>query len=295
MMAVRKMWGRKTSGSGPIGLRSLLALYLVFGPFPFSLSPFPLAWGAHPFITDDSGTQGAGGWQLELLVQRDHHVHAAATAAVPVQQRGRSLLFNSVLTYGLLENLDVAVGLNYLSHRDSRVAAGATDGASGATDSTLELKWRFLEKNGFSMALKPALSLPSGDEKRGLGSGRTFWGANLIAGYEAGPWTWLGNVSYFHRRYGLAQDAAGNRAQLWRVSTGAAYAPRAGVKLVGELGVRTNEARGDPFLPGRHARFAMLGVVCSPSKTIDLDVGLRKGLNAAENDTVLLLGAAFRW
>ncbi len=168
-----------------------------------------MAFAGHPFITDDAGTQGKGNWQLELLAQRDHHVHAAGDG--PVQLRGRSTLFNPVLTYGLRDNLDVALGLNHLRHRDSENGVAATDSASGAADSTLELKWRFYDENGFSLALKPGLSLPTGDENRGLGTGRTSWGLNFIAAYEVKPWSFMGNVAFSRPRFKLAQDAADNR------------------------------------------------------------------------------------
>jgi hypothetical protein len=249
---------------------------------------------AHPFVTDDTGTQGAGNWQLELLGQRDRHVHTADPGGGPVQQRSTATVLNPVLTYGLLENLDVALGLNHLRYRVTDNGL-VTAQANGASDSTLELKWRFYENNGLSLALKPGLQLPTGDENRGLGTGRTSWGAAFIATYEAKPWTWLGNVAYFRPRFELPQDAADNRGHLWRVSGGASYSLRGDLRLVGELGVRTNPARNDPFLPGHNGRFAMLGAIYSPTEKIDIDIGVRKGLNHAEPDTVLLIGATFRW
>jgi hypothetical protein len=117
----------------------------------------------------------------------------------------------------------------------------------------------------------------------------------LIADYDAEPWVWIANVAYFHARFKLPQDEADIRSDLWRVSTGAEYIVRRQLRLVGELGVRTNEARNDPFFPGRHGQYAMLGFIYSPTEKIDFDAGLRKGLNRAEPDTVFLLGAAFRW
>ena len=253
-----------------------------------------MVWAAHPFVTDDAGTEGAGNWQLEVLAQRDRHSHSADTGAGPVQQRSRSTLLNPVLTYGLLDNLDIALGLNHLRSRISGNGSIVQE-SDGMSDSSLELKWQFHDENGFSLALKPGLSVPSGDENRGLGSGRASWGVDFIAEYEAKPWNFLGNVGYSRPRFKLPQDAADNREPIWRVSAGAAYAVRSDVKLVGELGVRTNEARNDPFLPGRNARFGMLGAVYSPTGRIDLDIGVRKGLNHAEADTALLVGATFRW
>ena len=261
-----------------------------------SLIPHPssLVWAAHPFLTDDTGTQGTGNWQLELQGQRNRHGHAADAGAGPVNQERRLTLFTPVLTYGLRDNLDVALGLNHVRNRVSENGI-VVDEASGTSDSSLELKWRFFEQGDFSLALKPGLSLPTGDENRGLGTGRVSWGLGFIAAYEAGPWTFLGNVAYTRLRFKLEPDAAATREDLWRVSGGASYSVAESVKLVGELGVRTNEAKNDPFQPGRYGQFAMLGAIYSPAKNIDLDVGLRKGLNRAETDTVFLLGATFRW
>jgi hypothetical protein len=201
---------------------------------------------------------------------------------------------NPVLTYGLLENLDVAMGLNHARYRVSENGA-VTAAASGMSDSSLELKWRSHEQNGFSFALKSAIQIPTGDENRGLGTGRTSWGVNLIAAYKAEPWILLGNIAYSRARFKLSQDEANNRGHLWRASSGVLYAVRHGLKLVGELGVRTNPSRNDPFLPGPNGRFAMLGVIYSPTEKIDLDIALRKGLNHAETDTAFLVGATFRW
>lgn len=269
------------------GARRVSRLVLTFS---FLLLPFDLVLAAHPLLTDDSGTQGAGGWQLELQGQRNRH---DATAG-PVSQKSRLTLLSPVLTYGLLDSLDIALGLNHLRYRATENGV-VTAEASGLSDSTLEIKWRFFERGDFSLAVKPGLSLPTGDENRGLGTGRASWGVNLIATQEMEPWTLLGNVSYTRLRFRQPQDAAAAREHLWRVSGGAAYALRSDVKLVGEAGVRTNEAKEDPFLPGRNGQFALLGAIWSPSKKIDLDVGLRKGLNRAETDTVLLAGATFRW
>jgi hypothetical protein len=256
----------------------------------FILHPSSFGWAAHPFITDDAGTQGAGNWQLELMAQRDRH---DATAG-GIRQSSRSTLINPVLTYGLFETIDVALGVNRERFRVTESGAPAVE-ASGWGDSSLEIKWRFYDADGLSFALKPGVSLPTGNESRGLGLGRTSWGLNLIADYDVKPWAWFANLAYFHARFANPQDAAGQRDDLWRVSGGTTYAVRDNLWLAAELGVRTNEARDDPFLPGRRAQYAMLGLIFSPAEKIDLDIGVRKGLNRAETDTVFLVGATFRW
>ena len=283
--------GRKNK---PVRRRAAVAALQFVLVSSFILHPSSFGWAAHPFITDDAGTQGAGNWQLELMGQHNRHEAIGATGAGSVQQRTRATLFNPVLTYGLTENLDVAVGLNGLRYKVTENGVVA-DEASGLSDSTIELKWRFYDADGLSFAVKPTLSLPTGNENRGLGLGRTSWGVNFIADYDVKPWAWFANVAYFHPRFERAEDAAGARDHLWRVSVGTTYEVRENVWLAGELGVRTNELRDDPFFPGRRAQYAMIGLIYSPADKIDLDIGLRKGLNRAETDTVFLIGATFRW
>ena len=284
----RKIAGRKIA---PRCARSVFHLFFI-SSFILHLSSF--VWAAHPFITDDAETQGAGNWQLELQAERGQLDYTADTGAGPVEQRRKITVFTPVLTYGLLENLDVALGLNHVRQRITENGM-VTEDADGTADSTLELKWRFYEADGFSLALKPGLLLPTGDENRGLGSGKLSWGVNFIATYEAKPWTFLGNVAYSYVRYKLPQDADDNRADLWRVSGGISYAVRDDLRLVGEAGVRTNASRNDPHLPGSNGQFAMLGAIYSPTGKIDLDVGFRKSLNHAELDWTILAGATFRW
>jgi Putative MetA-pathway of phenol degradation len=249
---------------------------------------------AHPFVTDDAATQRAGKWQLELLAAHDRHDRVADPGEGPVQQRSRTTTFNPVLTYGLLEKLDVALSLNYIRYKISENGP-TTDAASGLSDSALEMKWRFYEQGPFSLALKPGLLLPTGDENRGLGTGRTSWNVNLIADYEVERWVLIANVAYARANFKLPEDEAAYRRNLWRVSGGIEYVVLKEMRLVGELGIRTNAARNNPFFPGRTSQFAMLGVIYSPSDKIDLDIGLRKALNRAEADTTILVGATLRW
>jgi hypothetical protein len=259
-----------------------------------ALAAVPGAYAAHPYVTDDTGTQGQGNWQLEVLAERARTSASADLGAGPVRQGSRALVVTPVLTFGLLDDLDIALGGAYQRQRTSEDGV-LLDEASGRGDSTLELKWRFYEEDGLSLAFKPGLTLSTGDENRGLGSGKVSWAANLILTRDAKPWTWLANLAYQHSRYALEADNEGNHADLWRLSAGFAYGFAEKLRLVGEAGVRTNPARGDPFAPLASGRFAMLGIIYSPSEKMDLDLGLRHKLNSAEPDSVILAGATFRW
>jgi hypothetical protein len=266
-------------------------LYLISSLIPH---PSSHAWAAHPFITDDTGTQGKGNWQLELQYEYGRNDATADAGSGPVRQVSKASVFTTVLTYGLLENLDMALGLNYLNQRVIENGV-STEDSSGMADSTIELKWRFYEADGLSFALKPGVILPTGDENKGLGTGRTSWGIALLATYEAEPWMFLGNVAYSKIRYKLPQDAAENHSHLWRVSGGVSYAATGKLRLVGEGGLRRNEAKDDAFLPDGTSQFGMVGIIYSPTKNMDFDAGFRKNFNNAELDKTYLVGATFRW
>ncbi|MDH4192510.1 MAG: transporter [Betaproteobacteria bacterium] len=252
------------------------------------------AYAAHPYLTDDTGTQGKGNWQLELTAERGRDAASADLGAGLVRQESSYSQFAPVLTYGLLDNLDIALGGTRVNQRETLDGVLANETA-GRGDSSLELKWRFYESGNLSLALKPGISLPTGDEQKGLGSGKTSWAANLILTYETKPWTLLANLAYQRARFALPADEAASRAHLWRASAGFAYGLAEGLRLAAEAGVSTNPARNDPFSPPPAARFAMLGIIYSPTDKMDFDLGLRKGLNRGEIDSTLLAGATFRW
>jgi hypothetical protein len=286
-----KAEGGRRKAEGLLRCAAVLRCVIVLS---FILHPSSLVWADPPFLTDDTGTQGAGNWKFELEAQRDRNSALAIAGAGPVQRQTRQTLISPVLTYGLREDLDISVGGNYLRYRDTDNGV-VTAEASGASDSSVGLKWRFHEKGDFSMAVASAVSLPTGDETRGLGTGKASWGASLIADYDSQPWALFANVAYARARFESPQDQANSRRDLWRVSAGTTYEVRENFWLGGELGVRTNEARNDPFTPGNYGRFVMLGLIYSPIKKVELNVAVRKGLNDAEPDTVLLAGISFRW
>ena len=279
---------------GRSGTHYAATIAAVIANSSFCLLPSGPGWAAHPFVTDDTGTQGKGNWQLELQGDLLRSERTADTGSGPVEQKRKLNAFIPVLSYGILDSLDIQFGLSHVRLRTTENGV-VTEDESGMSDSTLEIKWRFLEAGAFSLALKPGLLLPTGDEAKGLGTGSTSWGVALLATYDAEPWTFLGNVAYSKARFKLPQDAADNQSDLWRVSGGLSYAVAGDVRLVGEAGLRRNESRNDPYTPDKTSQFAMIGIIYSPSKNMDFDAGFRKNLNDAEFDKAFLVGATFRW
>lgn len=250
-------------------------------------------YAAPPYVLDDAGTQGRGGWQLELIVELERNSYSADTGSGPVRRETRASSFFPALTYGLLDNLDVAVVATHL-HVHTTEDGALVDDAYGRGDTTLELKWRFYEADGFSLAFKPGVIVPTGDENEGLGLGKPSLGASLILAYDTGPWSLLANAGYRRVSYALPADDAAGRSDLWAVSGGFAYGFAEHLRLVGELGVRTNPWRNDPVYAPPMGQFAMLGLIHSTPR-FGFGAGARKALNSGEPNISYLAGVAFRW
>lgn len=247
-----------------------------------------------PYITDDTGTQGRGNWQLELIGDYIHHDKSAISEGMPVNQQRRVTVFGPVLTYGVVDTVDIAVGVSRLRDRITENGTLVQD-VEGTGDLAVEAKWRFYESKDLSFAVKAGLLLPTGDETRGLGTGKASGVLNAIVTYTAGPWTWLANLAHEHLRFKRPEDAQGSHRHVWRLSGGFGYRLSETLNLAAEAGVRTNPARDDPFLPGNNGHFVMLGIIYSPAENVDIAFGFRKSTNDGESDRAFPFGVTFRW
>lgn len=247
-----------------------------------------------PFITDDTGTQGRGNWQLELIGDYIHHDKSAISGGTLVDQERRVTVFGPVLTYGIVDTVDVAFGVAHVRDRITENGVPAQD-VEGTSDSAVEVKWRFYESKGLSFAVKAGLLLPTGDENRGLGTGEVSGALNAILTYETGSWTWLANLAHEHVRFKRPEDAQASHRHVWRLSGGLGYRLYKTLNLVAETGIRTNPAKDDPFLPGNNGHFVMLGAVYSPTDNVDIALGFRKSANEGESDRAFPFGVTFRW
>ena len=196
----------------------------------------------------------------------------------------------AALALGVGEAVDVVIGLPAAWGR-SRLDGALVAEQVGVADASVELKWRFFERGGFSAAVKPGLSLPTGDPRDGLGSGRPGYGLTLIATQEAGPVTLHANAGWAHADFVFPEDAATVHRDGWSGSLAVASQLPAGLQLVAEVGAASPAERGATAWPA----FALLGAVWSPLENLDLDAGVRAGLNDAETDLAVLAGAAWRF
>lgn len=244
------------------------------------------ALAAHPLITDDTGTQGRGKFQLEVTgeISRDKERLAGRST----RDTGGELAV--ALSAGLADTVDLVVGVPWVWSRVKEDGI-LTGDDQGIGDLSLELKWRLLELGGFSLAVKPGVTLPTGDEHRGLGNGKASYGATLIASQELGPVTLHANGAYTRNEYKLAADRELNRHDIWHASVAGAYRATRDLQLVANYGVESNGEHGNNTWPA----FLLGGVIYTVTENLDLDLGVKRGLNGPEADLSYLAGVACRF
>jgi hypothetical protein len=239
------------------------------------------AWAAHPLITDDTGTQGKGKFQLELNGQYDWDKGDAEDASVS-STGGQAA---ATLSYGIAENVDLVLSLPYLWGK-AEVNEITLYDEKGIGDAVLETKMRLFEKNGFSMALKPGISFPTGNDEKGLGAGLLGGHLFLIASQELGSWAFHANLGYIRN-----ENKVDERKDIWHASLAATWEVIKNLKLAVNVGIERNpdeDANNDPaFLFG--------GIIYSITENFDVDLGVKGGLSKSETDISALAGVTLRF
>jgi hypothetical protein len=241
------------------------------------------AWAAHPLVTDDTGTQGWGKFQLEVNGQYDSDKETIS--GVTVKTAGGQMA--GTLSYGFIDNADIIVGLPYQWTRTQNDGT-VISSEHGVSDTTLEVKWRFYEKDGLSFAFKPGVSIPTGNDEKGLGSGKIGYSAFFITTREASPWAFHVNLGYKRNENTVDVD---ERKDIWHASVAGTCDVIKNLKAAANIGIERNPGKASDKAPA----FVLAGVIYSINENIDIDFGLKTELNEAETDYSLLAGAAFRF
>jgi len=242
------------------------------------------AWALQPLITDDTGTQGAGGNQVELsynrFVEREPGTKAV-TVSLPL-----------VYTRGLTEAVDIYLGGSYVQFRPP--ASDST--GSDAGNLVAGLKWRFFESEtgDLSLAFKPEIRFPvsSRAEDRGLGSGKLNGGAALLLTQETGFGAIHANLAVSSQHFTLPENQMIHRSTLWRLSVAPVWDVSEKWKVVVDTGLVTNPHRVEKARMG----YLELGAIYAPGKDLDLAAGIVRDLDHEGHDVLLLtLGITWRF
>ena len=240
-----------------------------------------LSFANRPLVTDDSGTVGKGKFQVELGVEtfswkdREDGVKIEETVTEA----------SGVFTYGVLDNVDIVAGFPYVWGKVKENSATVFD-ANRLSDISLEAKWRFLEKDGFGLALKPGITFPTGNYKKGFGTGSVTYGVTFIASKELEPFGF-----HFNAGYTRNENKVDERKDLWSASVAATYEIIKGLSVVGDIGIGSNTDSSISTAPA----FALAGLNYAINDHIMLDAGYKFGLNKQEVDHAITAGITYNF
>jgi hypothetical protein len=241
-----------------------------------------VVWGAHPLITDDTGTQGKGKFEVEVSGQYDSDRETVNGASL--DSTGSQIA--TTLSYGIIENVDLVLSLPYQWGKAKEDGGVTLYDEKGIADTIFEVKWRFYEKDGFSLALKPGVRIPTGNDEKGLGAGRVGYQAFIIGSKEIEPWAFHANAGVI-----INENKADEEKNIWHVSFAATYDIAKNLKVVGNIGIERNRDK----TAGKDPAFLLGGVIYSISESFDIDFGVKYGLTAPEADWSVMAGAVFKF
>jgi hypothetical protein len=249
-----------------------LLVMLLLNVFLYAMN----ALAAIPLITDDTGTQGKGKFQIELSGENGRNKEEEHTT--------KATDLTAIFTYGIVDRADIILNVPYRFSRTE--SADLTETADGISDLAIETKWRFYENHGLSFALKPGFTLPAGNEDKDLGNGRSTCYLYFISSKETGPWTFHVNLAYI-RNYNKSDDLN----DLWYASLASTFEVMKSLKLVGDIGVKTNPERSSNTLPA----YILGGLIYSVKENFDIGFGVKGGLTKTETDISVRGGITWRF
>jgi Putative MetA-pathway of phenol degradation len=227
------------------------------------------AHAAHPLLTEDTGTQGAGNAELE---------HGLSWTR---EGSERSFAFQPQLSYGLFATFDVIAQPSWLS-----IKSPGTGTRRGFGDTALDAKWRFYGDAPLSLAVRAGLLLPTSERELGLPHGTTSAHALLVATVDAVPWTFHGNLGYVRN-----PNAPGLRREAGHASAAAMFAVNERWTLTVDAGIDSNS---DPVRSDWQG-IVLGGVIYTVRPGLDVDIGFQQGLHRDAASKQWLLGLTYRW
>ncbi len=237
------------------------------------------AFGAYPLVTDDTATQGTRKFQLEVKGEFSNNqqtIHGVTT-------RETLSTLTQTLSCGISDNLDITIALpwQWNSMQDNDITRISENGVS---DVTFELKWRPLtSEDGISLAVKPVVSIPTGDSKRGFGRGKLSEGVAAIATHQGRLGALHCNLGYTHNP-NINEESSNN---IWHISFATELNLSSNLRSVIDFGMDRTETR----VAITHPAYFLGGFIYSVSDHLDLDLGLKN----EQTRSTLLAGITTRF
>jgi hypothetical protein len=241
------------------------------------------AFAFQPLVTDDTGTQGTGGNQIEAAFNWSRDTLPGEKEIA----RGVPLVY----TRGITETLDLYVGSTY-----QRISASASPTERGWGNTAFGAKWRFYENEArkVSLALKPEIRLPVSEsrEARGLGAARTGYAAAFIVTQQTAFGAVHANLAAERLRHEDPAPAAAERGTRYRLSVAPVWDVSERWKVAFDTGIATNP---DPAAR-RYLAYAELGAIYAPVKDLEIALGVIRNFRDGEvRTTQATLGLSWRF
>lgn len=228
------------------------------------------AAACHPLISEDTHFLGTDVRQAEIGFEHVENTHTADVF---------SNALTAQFTYGFMEDIDLLISAPWQGWSSKGLSE------SGLGDVAMEAKFAAGRAGAWTIAMKPGMSLPAGDEARSLGAGRGGFWFYTVAGRTAGPWQFNLNGGYLYNRNSVDEEK-----NILKGSAAAMLEVLPKTLLSAELAVESSKNKAS----STHPVHSVFGVVWSPYDYLTLDAGVRVGLNPAADHVALLAGFTLR-
>jgi Putative MetA-pathway of phenol degradation len=277
--------GEGNNGVGGIVRRGIAAAALA-GMVTLGAAP---SFAGPPLITDDTGTVEPGRAEVELNGGYTYDRESDNG----VSTRTEAFDGEMKVTTGITRDLGVSLTVPYLFNERVTEAGQPAETNDGFGDMTLELKYRFFEHEGLSLAVKPTVLLPTGKYSAGLSDGRWGFGGSLIATREFldGKYLLHANLGYEHHNFRTDLQRDENRSDVWSGSLAGEVQVMKGLTLMADFGLATAQDTSTSEL----CSYGLVGARYEVAEFLDVDAGIKVGLTKPEDDLALLYGVVFKF
>ena len=225
-----------------------------------------------PLNTDDAGTIGININQIEayfysITAGGPNGEFSDISPGEEFVGSGNAKTFPFTFTRGLTDSTEASISTSYYA-----VPRGQY---SPLSNYVFGLKWRFMGdgETGLSLAAKPSLTLPTGNNQQvaGLGNASTNYGLNMIASYFLEDIGIHVNMSYEREPYNINYPVAGDldpqRKNVFAFSVAPVWQVQPKTRVALDIGAGNNTPTASASYM---STYAMAASIYSPIPRVDL-------------------------
>ncbi len=240
--------------------------------------------------TDSAGTVESKKAEIEL---NGSYSYDKSVNSSGVHARNDSTDGDVTVTVGVVKDMDITVTLPYTFSCREAENNVLTNMTEGLNDLTISLKYQFFEHEGYSIAVKPGLILPTGKESKGLSDGKTGFSASLIVTKELSEGTYAvhANAGYERHNYRDEGKVVISRSNIFSLLLAGEAEVFDRLKLQAEWGISTNPDNTS----NTTLAFVTAGGTYAYTKSFEMHAGAKFGISSSETDVSALFGLKLKF